>query len=149
MQNPTWFQIAQKEIGVHEYTDGENPRILEYDDATSLHAKQDEVPWCSAFANWCMRQAGIKGTGLANARSWLDWGDKLQEPVEGCVVVLRRGAPPSGHVAFYAGSPTPGVIKLLGGNQGDQVKYSYFKTADVLGYRWPHAAAIPVPDGNR
>ena len=23
----------------------------------------DDIPWCSAFANWCVQAAGIKGTG--------------------------------------------------------------------------------------
>ena len=84
-----------------------------------------------------MKQAGIKGTGLANARSWLTWGAKLEKPAEGCVVVLKRGLPPSGHVTLFAADNGDGTVKCLGGNQGDQVKYSNYPIADVLGYRWP------------
>jgi hypothetical protein len=42
------------------------------------------------------------------------------------------------HVGFLV-SVTPQRIRLLGGNQGDQVKYSSFSRAsyDIRGYRWP------------
>lgn len=134
-----WYDIALQEIGQKEVQGGENPRILEYHNATSLHAKEDEVPWCSAFVNWCMKQADIEGTNLANARSWLDWGVRLTSPKKGCVVVLKRGAPPSGHVSFFDSFASSDKTKLLclGGNQGDRVKFSVYKVADVLGYRWP------------
>src|SRR5258707_11602572 len=50
-----------------------NPRILEYFTATTLHTKKESTSWCSAFVNWCMRQSGIAGTRSAAARSWLKW----------------------------------------------------------------------------
>ena len=131
----TPYEIAKGEIGVKEVRGGENPRILEYDACTSLHATDDETPWCSAFVNWCCKQAGIEGTGLANARSWLKWGKELGKPVEGCIVILKRPPnPASGHVAFFVRQQGD-MVELLGGNQGDQVKLSWFHAADVLGYR--------------
>lgn len=135
-----WLKVAKAEMarGVVEIAgDQDNPRIVEYHSATTLHATDDETPWCSAFANWVMKQAGIKGTGLANARSWLDWGRKLDAPVPGCVVVLKRGtSPTSGHVGFYL-EPKGDRIAVLGGNQGNSVKVSNYLVADVLGYRLP------------
>ncbi|HEX5760734.1 MAG TPA: TIGR02594 family protein [Thermoanaerobaculia bacterium] len=74
----------------------DNPRIVEYHRTTSLRATDDEVPWCSAFVNWCMREAGLRGTGSAAARSWLTWGSRLATPRRGCVTVLRRGTNPAG-----------------------------------------------------
>lgn len=137
MSKPKWLEIAEFEIGVKEVTGGENPRIIEYHSTTTLRAKEDEVSWCSSFVNWCMKQAGIKGTGFANARSWLDWGQKLEYPIEGCIVVLKRGVnPKSGHVGFFINKKN-GWVKVLGGNQSDQVKYSNFKETEVLGYREP------------
>jgi uncharacterized protein (TIGR02594 family) len=134
---PEWYKIAIQEMGQREVQGGENPRILEYHTATTLRAKDDETPWCSAFVNWCMKQAGIQGTNLANARSWLKWGVSLIKPKQGCVVILRRGTPPSGHVCFFDSFAPDGKIVCLGGNQSDKVKFSVYKTADVLGYRWP------------
>jgi hypothetical protein len=42
------------------------------------------------------------------------------------------------HVGFYVSS-TPTTLRLLGGNQGDMVKYSnfYLSGYEVKGYRWP------------
>ena len=60
---PPWLAIAKREIGVRDYPLGmDNPRIAAYHAATTLRATTDKVPWCSAFANWCMRQAGLRGT---------------------------------------------------------------------------------------
>jgi len=136
---PKWLEIADAERGQKEIKGGENPRIIEYHATTTLAAKEDEISWCSSFVNWCMEQAGIKGTGLANARSWLKWGCPLEIPVEGCIVILKRGAPPSGHVCFFLREDDTSIA-CLGGNQSDQVKVSVFKKADVLGYRWPNEA---------
>ncbi|MDB4950006.1 MAG: hypothetical protein JWM27_2655 [Gemmatimonadetes bacterium] len=133
-----WLVIARGEIGQTEIEGAKNnARIVEYHAATSLKASDDETPWCSAFVNWCMKQAGIKGSGEANARSWLSWGRAVSEPVRGCVVVLTRGgSTTSGHVGFYMG-PNGDRIQVLGGNQSNSVKLSNYPTADILGYRLP------------
>lgn len=136
---PSWYAIAQGELGVTEIPGPSNePRIVKYHASTTLRATQDYVPWCSAFANWCIQRAGLKGTGLANARSWLKWGKALDDPVEGCIVIFKRGTnPQSGHVAFFVGQDG-NYVRVLGGNQGDMVKVSRFPVADVIGYRWPN-----------
>ena len=131
------LEIATAEIGVKEICgDRDNPRIVEYHQCTALKATDDETPWCSSFCNWVLKRLGIEGTGSAAARSWLRWGAALDEPLPGCIAVLRRGKPPSGHVGFFVRKAQGGLIKVLGGNQGDCVKVSPYKEADVLGYRW-------------
>src|SRR4030095_2451187 len=77
--------------------------------------------WCSAFANWCVEKAGYEGTDSAWAKSWLTWGKKLATPRRGCIAVFTRGD--GGHVGFYI-SKTSSVIKVLGGNQSDEVNIS-------------------------
>lgn len=132
----TPYEFARNEIGQKEVPgSGNNPRIVEYHATTSLKATSDEVSWCSSFVNWCVKQAGLRGTNSAAARSWLDWGKVLDKPVEGCIVIFKRGAPPSGHVAFYVKDVSSELIQVLGGNQSDQVKMSNYKKSDVLGYR--------------
>lgn len=135
---PIWYKIALKEIGVQEIKGpGFNPRIIEYHAKTTLKATEDEIPWCSAFVNWCMSKANIKGTGSAAARSWLKWGRGIVAPVVGCICVFKRGNSDwQGHVGFYAGESDSQII-VLGGNQSDQVKYSFYKKDDLLGFRWP------------
>jgi uncharacterized protein (TIGR02594 family) len=131
--------IAKSEIGTKEIPGAkDNPRIVEYAATTSLHADDDETPWCSSFVNWVVKQAGLKGTGSAAARSWMTWGIPTPSPVPGCVVVLKRGAPPSGHVTIYD-RDNGDFIACIGGNQGDQVKISNYPKSDVLAYRIPVA----------
>lgn len=136
---PLWLQVAERELGTCEVKgDADNPRIIQYHACTSLKATDDETAWCSAFVNYCFNTVGISGTNSAAARSWLDWGKVLDKPELGCVVILKRGAPPSGHVTLYAGLDyDPAYIRCIGGNQSDQVKCSRYPVADVLGYRWP------------
>lgn len=134
---PDWLSVARAELGVAERPGtADNPRIVEYHSATSLRAMHDEVPWCASFVCWCLEQVGVAHTSSASARSFLTWG-KPCVPTEGCVVVLRRGNPPSGHVGFYLRPHLPGRIHVLGGNQGNAVTITSFDESDVLAYRWP------------
>ena len=137
-----WFEIAMQELerGVSEVPgSGANPRIVEYLRSTSLGgamASSDETAWCSAFVNFCVEKAGFAGTDSAMARSWLNWGRGTNNPVTGCIVVFERGAPPSGHVAFYV-SESGGMIKVLGGNQGNKVSIQEYDRGRLLGFRVP------------
>ena len=144
-----WMAVAEAELGIHEDSlpGQHNQRIIEYHKTTTLKATTDETPWCSAFVNWVMTKAGYRGTNSALARSWLDWGKALQTPQVGAITVIKRkgatsdsatGSATGFHVAFYVSS-TPTHIRLLGGNQSDQVKYSNFslQSYEVKGYRWP------------
>jgi len=138
---PKWLEIARGEMksGVAEIAGRkDNKRILDYHATTTLQATDDEVPWCSSFVNWCLKEASIPGTNSAAARSWLKWGTKLTSPEIGCVVVFWRNKPSSwqGHVGFYAGEDD-GDLLILGGNQSDRVKISAFPKTQVLGYRKP------------
>ena len=140
---PKWYQIAFREMesGVDEISGPQdNPRIVEYHQATSLRATDDETPWCSSFVNWCMMKAAIQRTNSAAARSWLNWGVELENPQLGCVVVFERTSnPTAGHVGFYHGEHN-GRILLLGGNQSNQVSISPQSKDKWLGYRWPSDA---------
>lgn len=136
-----WMEIARSKLGEHEVPGpGANAFILACLASTTLGApdnQSDETPWCSAFVNWCVEQAGLEGTHSAWARSWLDWG---REPVaedewDGCVCVLERGAN-SGHVGFLI-DWSEDSVRLLGGNQGDAVSEAWFPSERVLGYRVP------------
>lgn len=133
-----WLDIARREMHQVEVPGPKaNPRIIEYHATTSLKATSDEVPWCSAFVNWVMEQAGIKGTGSAAARSWLKWGVPSMAKV-GAIAIFKRGDnPAAGHVGFVVGAHPGGYLEILGGNQSDQVKVSTFKVQNCLACRWP------------
>jgi uncharacterized protein (TIGR02594 family) len=150
--DPKWLTIARGELGVREYTAfrpgpkgaSSNPRIEEYQRAANGR-EDDDVPWCSSFVNWCMKQAGLPGTDRGAARSWLRWGVPLQEPRPGCVVVLWRESRESykGHVGLYARTgQAPDSVALIGGNQMNAVRVASFPSSRVLAYRWPSEAML-------
>lgn len=134
---PPWLLIAKLELGVSEIPGRENnQRILQYQQSTSLHASDDETPWCSAFINFCMKAANIPGTMNAAAKSWLTWGKGMIVPAYGCITVIKRGKESwMGHVGILIESDEK-TIKLLGGNQGDKVSIATFDKSTVMAYRW-------------
>lgn len=137
--HPPWMQIALAELGIRRLPPGSsNPRIVEYNGHTNLVGYDDKISWCSSFVNWCIAHAGIRGTGSALARSWLDWGRPLEQPVYGCIAVLTRDDPASwkGHVGFYLRHDHTHV-HLFGGNQLDEVRELAYPVSEVIGYRWP------------
>ena len=141
MNEYPWMEIARSKLGEHEIPGpAANPDILEFLASTTLDGpdkETDETPWCSAFVNWCVEQAGFRGTDSAWARSWLKWGREpaTEDEWKGCIVVLSRGAN-SGHVGFME-DWNDDQVKLLAGNQGDAVSEAWFPIDRVLGYRVP------------
>ncbi len=135
----TLVKIAAGEIGVKEiHGNQHNPRILEYQEMTGLDFGNDEVAWCSIFANWCALQAGLPRSNAANARSWLQVGRKTSFPIPGDIVVLWRESPQSwkGHVGFFMGFSHDGTdLFILGGNQDDEVNIQKYDINRVLEYR--------------
>lgn len=101
-----------------------NPEMID-DSATS---------WCSCYVNKKIQDAGGAGTRSAAARSWLRWGS-MCNPVEGCIVVLKRGSSSwQGHVTFLHKFDDD-YVWCLGGNQHDTVNISRFNRHDVLDFR--------------
>ncbi|HET9319482.1 MAG TPA: TIGR02594 family protein [Bryobacteraceae bacterium] len=134
-----WLEYAASEVraGVREDTrpGHSNPRIDEY--LSTVGMGDDDTPWCSAFVNWSMMQAGIPGTGKANARSWLHWGTAIVDCRLGAVAVLSRGNNNwQGHVTFYVGDNGANLL-CLGGNQGNAVCVRPYARTRLLGMRWP------------
>ena len=135
--NSPWMTIADGEVGETEIKGPEhNPRILQYHSTTSLRATTDEIAWSSAFVNWCLKQVGITGTHSAAASSWLHWGT-TSVPRVGAITVMRK-VTGQHHVAFFV-AETRNTYRLLGGNQGGQVRTSPLSKTlwTPLGYRWP------------
>ncbi|UEP32260.1 MULTISPECIES: TIGR02594 family protein [Burkholderia] len=135
------MSVALAELGIRRFPPGSiNPRIVEYNNHTNLVGYDDKISWCSSFVNWCMTHAGIRGTGSALARSWLEWGRPLKRPVYGCIAILTRDDPASwkGHVGFYLRHDDEHV-HLFGGNQLDEVRELAYPLSEVIGYRWPDA----------
>ena len=143
-----WMEYAHRELGTARVPGrrGANPRVVEYLATAGITNGGDDDAWCSAFVNWVLAQAGIRGTHRANARSWLNWdGLCLAKPCYGAIAKFSRpGNPAFGHVGFYVGEEQ-GQIVVLGGNQtnASSVCLNNYPPNRLLGYRWPPSYPIP------
>lgn len=107
-----------------------NPRITMYHATTTGGAAPDETAWCSSFVNYCVEQAGFRGTDSKWARSWheANWGRVVTDsPREGDVVVWRRTGhgQDGGHVGFYIDGDDDTIL-VLGGNQGNRISMARY-----------------------
>jgi len=130
------YEIALDLYGLKE-TEGpnSNPEVDKFFKQLGFDL-DDSYAWCSAFMNYCQKNAGNPYEGKLNAKSWLDWGTPTTTPFVGDVVVFHRGDPNSwkGHVGFFIARRN-GVIYTLGGNQANQVKISAYAESRLAGYR--------------
>lgn len=141
------YEIAERFIGMREIPGSEhNPQVLAMLRLDDSWPGGDEVPWCSAFVNWCFWVLRSPRTKSLRARSWLQIGTPLSidEATRGFdVVILSRGtgvqpgpevvdAP--GHVGFFSGALGDHVY-LLGGNQSDGVNVQRYEASRILGIR--------------
>jgi uncharacterized protein (TIGR02594 family) len=131
-------KIAKGEIGEKEIPGPrDNPDIVRYWKAVNnLKVSDDETPWCAAFVNWVLLEAGLRGTGRADARSFMKWGKPTKNPKPGDIVVFWRGKKSGwqGHVGFFVARKGD-FIEVLGGNQSNQVKVSTYGDSKLLGFR--------------
>lgn len=115
------LKIAASQLGTKEIRGSEdNPQIVKYSEEsgiTGIH--NDEIPWCSAFVNWCAKQAKLPMSGKADARSWINIGISTQIPEPGDIVVFWRESLHSwkGHVGIFLGfNKNATRVFCLGGN---------------------------------
>ncbi len=150
--NVTAFDIAQRFIGTKEVAGSmDNPQLMAMLTLDMNWPQDDEVPWCSAFANYVCWLLRLPRSKSLLARSWLDigMGIEVEHAFPGYdVVILQRGSGDQpgpenttapGHVGFFAGmSADWEYVELLGGNQADQVKISRYPVSRILAIRRLH-----------
>lgn len=146
------LKIAFNELGTEEIVgDADNPEVVKYATETGIpNIDNDEIAWCSTFANWVAMKAGLEHSKKANARSWLSIGKKVTEPEPGDVVVFWRESIDSwkGHVGFFLGfSADKERVYCLGGNQGNRVSVSAYRAEQVLSFqRLAETENTTIPD---
>ena len=96
--------------------------------------------WCADFINFVLRRTGHATTNSRAAKSFLDYGKRIDSPRVGAIVVLTR-AKNGGHVGIVRGTDGAGNIIVISGNHGNKVWESPYPKSRVLGY------VIP-PDSN-
>lgn len=122
-----------------DYTEKEDRRELE--ELTGVDPVR--IEWCAAFANAILEQSDIPSNKdhkyALTARAFLDWGEKVEKPEMGDVVVFPRGNEGwKGHVGFYVKEQViDGVLYyyILGGNQKNSVRVDLYRADRALGIR--------------
>jgi len=155
---PIWYKVAFYEWFHHKTKElkgkqNNNPRIIQMLGTCKLsHNLTDEIPWCSAFINWCLSRCNIKGTDNALAYSWTNWGMKLtSDKWKRGAVVIFEFTKLKFHVAFLD-SFTKDTVTVIGGNQKNKVCFETYSRKNVLDVRYPTLKMIAMskpPDNYR
>tara|TARA_R100001509_G_scaffold148480_2_gene106401 strand:- start:398 stop:898 length:501 start_codon:yes stop_codon:yes gene_type:complete len=134
---PEHVVTAIDKYGLNEY---QNKTVLK--EYVGVDPRYTE--WCAAFVNAVLEESGIPGSDSVSdnplmARSFLEWGKEVKDPLAGDVVVFPRGRVGwQGHVGFYVGKETRnGVLyyRILGGNQNNSVNIELYPASRALGIR--------------
>jgi uncharacterized protein (TIGR02594 family) len=153
MTGTPWLEIAKNNVGVAEIKGAvNNPRILEmYAKVGHDEIVDEEVAWCAAHVGSCLVDVGYAIPPKANnlmARSYLNYGTRLDAPKPGAIVVKARGKAPFGHVGIVEEVHDDGTFTVIAGNSSNKVKRETWKPGDPLkdGIRWPvEPGARPAP----
>jgi len=128
---------ARSLVGLHERQD--TSRLKDLLGVNPIHTQ-----WCAAFVNSILHMQDIKGSESVSehpltARSFLDWGEPVDVPQYGDVVVFPRGSQGwQGHVGFYLKTQQINGIDyyiILGGNQNNSVSYELYPAYRAIGIR--------------
>lgn len=129
------LQIVKKYLGMTETT--HTKLLSDYMAKAGLKLNPSTTAWCSGFANAVIHELGMKGTNSLAARSWLNWGKKvdLDDAQPGDIVVFKRGNSSwQGHVSFFVKRQGSNVI-VMGGNQSNKVNEQAYPISSILGVR--------------
>lgn len=142
---PAHLLVASQDLDLKEEVliDGvlsSNPKVELYIKAvTGKRQDARTVPWCAYWLGGTLEKAKEPSTKSGMARSYLQWGTKVQDGdwKQGDVVVLwrgRRNDGVTGHVGYLISWDDDSMV-LLGGNQGDKVCFQTFSRQKLLGVR--------------
>lgn len=138
-----YLQIAMNDIGIEEIPgQRNNPRILHAFEAIGHKwLNTDEHAWCGAMLGLWMKEAGLPFPKNAfRALSWAEWGEPCGCEYGAVALMTRKGG---GHVGIVTCmTPDKKWVEVLGGNQGNMVKYAWFPVERITAYRKPIGAKL-------
>lgn len=137
-----WMEIALAEAKAMKGCDeGEEPMYtkaksyLVYCNNNAKPTDGFNGPWCAAYMNWCIsktKNAKNKNEPYSHLNSAgslaplnHDEYKNIPEAIYGCLVVYEAtNGSGKGHTGFLYGKTKEGQFILLGGNQGDSIRFS-------------------------
>lgn len=159
ISEPTQLSVMKQITGTQwDHGEGPNPTIGSWlDEIGEMYPEMaaycnsvlhlDYFEWCGLTVAYCLSKAGRKpvfGNGDLQrflwAAAWLDFGQAVQSPQPGDVVVFRF-AGGGHHVTLFESDLGNGYWACRGGNQSHQVKVTNFAKSSVMGVRRPQDGA--------
>lgn len=139
---PPWLVEARRLMGTREVPGARNnPVIMGWARDLDQWYPGDDVAWCGLFVAHCMA-AGAPNVpqnfNRLGARAWLGYGEETSE-YAGAIAVFWRTHPTkswNGHVAIVTGT-SDSAVRVIGGNQSDNVTETWIDRDRLLGYRAP------------
>lgn len=144
VNEPRYLKIARQYIGVKEVPGPKHNSVIQgWLKSLKLWWNDDETAWCGVFVAAVMQESGLDfPKAFYRAKEWANYGVKLPGPYLGAIAVLERVG--GGHVGFVTGVDKTGQnVRLLGGNQNNQVCEAWFKADRIKAYRMPNCF---IPD---
>lgn len=143
---PLHLMHARRDLGTCEIRGpGTHPRISQW--LTQLRARwsDDETPWCGVAVGGWLDECGIPVPAhFYRALAWLSWGTPVDTPRLGAIAIIER-AGGGGHVGLVTGrTENCDYLRLLGGNQGNEVSEAWFPAGRIRGYRVPTGMRLPI-----
>lgn len=132
---PPWMQEMLRYYGLHERRD--NAALAKWLRGGKYLGDPSQLPWCGDGV-----ETSIVNT-LPNekvpdnpfwAQGWRNFGQE-SKAIVGAIGVIRWSAR-SGHVGFVA-QATSTRIKLLAGNQSNEINLTWFPRSKFIAFRWP------------
>lgn len=139
-----WMEIALNEAkAMKGCLESEEPmysrakNYLEYCDIFYKPTDGENGPWCAAFMNWCIHNTKNPknnnepynhfNSGASLEPTYNKKYKKIQEPIYGCLVVYKTtDGSGKGHTGFLYGLTNANQFILLGGNQGNSIRFSSY-----------------------
>lgn len=135
-----------KSIGKRYYIDetkyaglGSPEALLEALRHVGSNAKSLGLPaklWCADFMNMVLRKSGLKATGSRAAKSYLQYGQQIDEPRVGALAIFTRGKR-GGHVGIVRGTDGNGNPIIVSGNYSNRVAEAVYPKSRVIAYVVP------------
>ena len=102
----------------------------------------DDIAWCGLFmADAALAAAKPVPQKFLSALAWADWGNPVDTPKLGDVLVFSRKG--GGHVALYVGEDDE-CYHILGGNQGNSVSVVRRDKGSLVAARNLYTVAQPA-----
>lgn len=138
IRHPEALELAFEYLGLQEIPGPEHEAeiVQFFADVGHSWVKNDETAWCAAVHGSILKRTGYPYLKTLRARDYEDFGEEVEVPELGDIVVMWRISPTSGygHIGFYLGF-NGNYNFVLGGNQSNKYKVSMYSKNEVLSYR--------------